>query len=148
MGEGPDKELCERLARDHRLANVIFWQPVPKTAVPAVLDALDVLLFSVRDIPVFKYGLSSNKLFDYLASGRPVVAACAVAGNPVSESGGGVCVPPESPARVADALLHMAALGDVGRNVMGERGRKWVYEHHSTDVLADRFLAALTQAQL
>jgi glycosyltransferase involved in cell wall biosynthesis len=147
VGEGPEKERCQQLARAYGLANVIFWRPVPKSAVPAVLGALDMMLFCLRDIPVFKYGLSSNKLFDYLASGRPVIAACAVAGNPVTESGGGVCVPPESPAAVADALLEMAALGDAGRGAIGERGRKWVQENHSTAMLAGRFLAALIQAQ-
>jgi glycosyltransferase involved in cell wall biosynthesis len=70
-----------------------------------------------------------------------------VTGNPVTESGGGVCVPPESPAAVADALLQMAALGDAGRGAIGERGRKWVQENHNTTVLAGHFLAALTRAR-
>ena len=147
VGEGPEKAACERLAREHDLSNVLFWRPVPKQSVPAVLGALDVMIFAVRDVPVFKYGLSSNKLFDYLASGRPVVAACGVVGNPVSESGGGICVPPESPKAVADALIDVAALGDAGRRALGERGRRWVYAHHSATVLAGQFLQALIRAQ-
>jgi glycosyltransferase involved in cell wall biosynthesis len=147
VGEGPEKERCVRLARDYGLANILFCRPVPKYAVPAVLDALDVMLFSLRDIPVFKYGLSSNKLFDYLASGRPVVSACAVADSPVTVSRGGICVPSESPAAVADALAEMAALGDAGRRVVGERGRRWVYQNHGATALAGRFLDALTRAQ-
>jgi glycosyltransferase involved in cell wall biosynthesis len=147
VGEGPERAACERLAREYDLANVMFWPPVPKQSVRAVLGALDVTLFSLRDVPVFKYGLSSNKLFDYLASGRPVVAACAAARNPVSESGGGICVPPESPKAVADALIEMAALGGAGRRALGQRGRQWVSEHHSATVLAGQFLQALTTAQ-
>jgi glycosyltransferase involved in cell wall biosynthesis len=146
VGAGPEKERCQRLARDYHLANVIFWRPVPKHAVPALLEGLDVMLFSLRDIPVFRYGLSSNKLFDYLASGRPVVSACAVKDNPVSASGGGICVPPESPNAVADALREMGALGDAGRRVIGERGRTWVYQNHGATALAGRFLEALIQA--
>lgn len=147
VGEGPEKAACEQLAREHDLSNVLFWRPVPKRSVPTVLGALDVMLFAVRDLPVFKYGLSSNKLFDYLASGRPVVAACAVPGNPVSESGGGICVPPESPKAVADALIDVAALGDAGRRALGDRGRRWVFEHHGSTVLAGQFLDALIRAQ-
>ncbi len=146
VGDGPEKAACERLAREQDLSNILFWRPVPKRSVPAVLGALDVTLFAVRDVPVFEYGLSSNKLFDYLASGRPVVAACAVAGNPVSESGGGICVPPE-PKAVADALIDMAALGAAGRRVLGDRGRRWVFEHHSSTVLAGQFLHALIRAE-
>ncbi len=147
VGEGPEKAACERLAREHDLSNVLFWRPVPKQSVPAVLSALDVMIFAVRDVPVFKYGLSSNKLFDYLASGRPVVAACEVVGNPISESGGGICVPPESPKAIADALIEVAALGDAGRRALGERGRRWVYAHHSGTALAGQFLEALVRAQ-
>ena len=147
VGDGPEKARCERLARDYGLTNVLFWQPVPKRAVPAVLEALDVTLFSLRNAAVYKYGLSCNKLFDYLASGRPVVAACAIAGCPVSASGGGVCVPCESPDAVADALLQMLALGGAGRRGMGDRGRTWVYENHGATALAGRFLDVLTQVR-
>jgi len=147
VGDGPDKARCERLARDYGLANVLFWRPVPKRAVPGVLEALDVTLFCLRDPAVYKYGLSCNKLFDYLASGRPVVSVCAIADCPVSASGGGVCVPCESPDAVADALLRMRALGDAGRRGMGEQGRTWVRQNHGATALAGRFLDALTRAR-
>ncbi len=146
IGDGPEKERCEQLARDYDLTDVIFWPPVPKVDVPAILEAFDVMLFCLRDIPVFKYGLSSNKLFDYLASGRPILAACAVPDNPVSASGGGICVSPESPGGVCDALLQLAALGHEGRQAMGERGAAWVYRNHGATQLAGRFLTALTDA--
>ena len=105
---------------ENSLDNVLFWVPCPSRRCLRS-RALDVALFCLRDIPVFRYGLSSNKLFDYLASGRPVVAACAVIGNPVSASGAGICVPPESPKAVADALARMAAMGGAGRRVLGSR---------------------------
>ena len=147
VGDGPQKAECKRLALDHGLSNVFFHDPVPKSAVPAVLDALDVTLFSVRDIPVFKYGLSCNKLFDYLASGRPVVSASPVGDTPVSISGGGISVPSGRPDAIADALLRLEALSDAGRREMGERGRRWVYQHHGSTALAGRFLEALTEAE-
>ncbi len=72
VGDGPGKEQCEQLARRYGLNNVLFWHSLPKRSIPAVLDALDITLFTLRDIAVFKYGLSCNKLFDYLASGGPM----------------------------------------------------------------------------
>jgi glycosyltransferase involved in cell wall biosynthesis len=147
IGDGPEKGRCEQLAREYHLANVLFWRPVPKRVVPTMLQALDVMLFCLRDIPVFKFGLSSNKLFDYLASGRPIVAACSVADNPVNASGGGICVPPESPGAVGEALLELAALDDASRRAIGERGTRWVYQNHGTTDLAERFLAALVKAR-
>jgi len=147
VGEGPAKAECERLAREHNLTNVIFFQPVPKQVISRVLEAIDVALFPLRDGSVARYGLSSNKLFDYLASGRPVVSCCGVDSNPVQASGGGICVPAESPEAVADALMALAAMGHEGRRAIGERGRRWVYEHHDATGLAERFLQALSGIQ-
>jgi glycosyltransferase involved in cell wall biosynthesis len=144
VGDGPDKQRCRELAAALGLGgnDILFVPPVPKRAVPEVLAALDVALFPLRDVPVFRYGLSSNKLFDYLASGRPGICASAVADNPVRASGGGICVRPE-PDEVADALAELAAAGPEGRRALGERGRAWVGRHHDTAALAERFLQAL-----
>jgi glycosyltransferase involved in cell wall biosynthesis len=147
VGDGLEKEACLRLARRHGLQNTLFWPCVPKRDVPAVLRALDVTLFALRDIPVFEYGLSCNKFFDYLAAGRPVVSACPVADTPVTASGGGVSVPAESPAAIADALVTLASLSEAQRQAIGESGSRWVYQHHGATALAGRFLDALVQAQ-
>jgi glycosyltransferase involved in cell wall biosynthesis len=145
VGDGPDKQRCERLAEALALGedSILFASPVPKREVPALLEALDVTLFPLRDVPVFRYGLSSNKLFDYLASGRPVICASAPGDNPVRASGGGICVPPEVPEAVADALGELAAAGPEARRAIGEQGKVWVYRHHDMAMLADRFLGAL-----
>ncbi|MDQ0956285.1 glycosyltransferase involved in cell wall biosynthesis [Streptomyces sp. B4I13] len=145
VGDGQEKAACLRLAHRYGLDDVLFWPPVPKQAVPAVLAELDVTLFCLRDVAVFKYGLSSNKLFDYLASGKPVLFASNAPGGPVRESGGGVCVPAESPEAVAGALAGLAAMSDTERERMGERGRRWVYRHHGMTSLADAFLAAVSE---
>ncbi len=147
VGDGLQKEKLQQLVNRYELCNVLLWPALPKQNVSAVLNALDVTLFSPQNIPVFGYGVSSNKLFDYLASGRPVVSSCAVKDTPVSASGGGICVPPESPEAVADALIALSSMDETERRVMGERGRQWVYQHHGVTALAGRFLDALTQAQ-
>ncbi|MEV6209740.1 glycosyltransferase family 4 protein [Kitasatospora sp. NPDC051914] len=144
VGDGQEKAACQQLADRHGLDNVLFWPPVPKQAVPAVLAELDVTLFCVRDVAVFKYGLSSNKLFDYLAAGKPVLFASNAPGGPVRESGGGLCVPAESPSAVADALSALAAMSETERERMGELGRRWVYLNHGMTALADAFLTAVS----
>ncbi|MEU1267054.1 glycosyltransferase family 4 protein [Streptomyces sp. NPDC005799] len=144
VGDGQEKAACQELAHRHGLDNVLFWPPVPKRAVPAVLAELDVTLFCLRDVAVFNYGLSSNKLFDYLASGKPVLFASNAPGGPVRESGGGVCVPAESPADMAAGLAGLAGMSQSERKRMGERGRRWVYRHHGMTALAGAFLDAVS----
>lgn len=143
VGDGPEKAACRRLAHELGLDDVLFWPPVPKSAVPAVLAELDVTLFCLRDVAVFRYGLSSNKLFDYLACGKPVVFASNAPGGPVRESGGGVCVPAESPDAIAEALAVLATMSETERAELGRRGRAWVYRHHGMTSLASAFLTAV-----
>ena len=147
VGDGPEKRKCQQIARRHDLRDVLFWDSLPKRDIPSIINTFDIALFSLRDAAVFKYGLSSNKLFDYLASGRPIISACATVDTPVSASGGGICVPPESPEEIADALVTLASMSAEERLAMGERGRQWVYQHHGVTALAGRFLDALVQAQ-
>lgn len=147
VGDGMEKEKSVRLTESLGIRNVLFWESLPKQCVPAVLKALDVTLFSLRDVSVFKYGLSANKFYDYLASGRPNICASAVEDTPVSVCGGGICVPPESPEDIADSLLKLASMSTAERHAMGERGRQWVYQHHGMTALAGRFLDVLVQAQ-
>jgi glycosyltransferase involved in cell wall biosynthesis len=110
------------------------------------VDSL-VALFALHGISTYKYGLSCNKLFDYMASARPVVSACAAENTLVAASGAGICVPSDSPDDIADAPMKSRSMGEAERHVMGERGRHWVYEHHGATALAGRFLGALAQAR-
>jgi len=147
VGEGSNKAACQQIAADHRLESVVFADAVPKSEIPALLSSLDITMFALSDTPVFKYGLSSNKLFDYLACGKPTIFAAGVADNPIRAAGSGICIPPDSPERVADALTELAALTDDDRHKLGVRGQRYVREHHDIGVLADRFLGAVASAR-
>jgi glycosyltransferase involved in cell wall biosynthesis len=66
------------------------------------------------------------------------------AGNdPVAEAGCGLTVEPESPEAIARGLRQLAALSPKERRQFGERGRRYVLQHHAYPVLARRFLEAV-----
>lgn len=61
----------------------------PKNKIPDTAAAADGFIFNLADIPVFKYGIRSNKLFDFMAAGRPVLFCCNSINNPVADAGAG-----------------------------------------------------------
>ena len=81
-----------------------------------------------------------------------MIAGCVVlhsvdAGNdPVSESGCGRTVAPESSEAVAQGLLQLAEMPAAKRRAMGQRGRAFVQANHTYPVLARRFVDALKAA--
>jgi glycosyltransferase involved in cell wall biosynthesis len=141
VGDGPDRESVERLARS--VPAVTVRAAVAKQHVPEILRALDATVVHATATPVYRYGISFNKLFEYMAAGRPVVFACESTYDPVAEAGAGVTVPPNDPERIAAALLEMAATTPETRTAMGEAGRAFVTRNHDLAYLGLAFAAVV-----
>lgn len=146
IGDGPLKLSLMAQAQQLGLTNVNFEPPVPKSQIPALATEADAFVIPVADLPnLYRYGISPNKLFDYLAAQRPIIIATAIIDNSVAESCAGITVPPNRPEKIADAILQMASLSYSERKKMGEAGRKYVEANHDfinisrklADVLVD-----------
>jgi len=143
MGQGPERARLEAQAVERGLGNVRFRDAVPKSAVHDALAGADAFLMILTDSPVFRHGVSPNKLFDYMAAGRPVVFAVNTPIDPVAEAGAGFRADPSSPESLAAAMERVARLPVEERAAMGMRGRRYVEAHHDVEELAERFGRAL-----
>jgi glycosyltransferase involved in cell wall biosynthesis len=138
IGEGPLKSALVDRAKALKLANVRFEDPVPKSAIPSLAAEADAFVFNLIDAPVFKYGISSNKLYDFMAAARPVLFCCASANNPIEEANSGFTVPPEDPRALAEAILKLAAMPSERRAEMGLAGRRHLEANYDMRHLAKR----------
>src|SRR5690606_20803669 len=111
--------------------------------IPVLAGQADAFAFNLIDSPIFQYGISSNKLFDFMAAARPVLFCCSSSNNPIADAGAGVTVPPENPAALAEAILELASLPLDMRKDMGMAGRRHLEEHYDMAVLADRLSKTL-----
>ncbi|MGE0023288.1 MAG: glycosyltransferase family 4 protein [Hyphomicrobium sp.] len=146
IGNGPSKPALMAMARDWQLTNVRFEDPVAKAAIPALAAEADAFVFNLQDVAVFKYGISSNKLFDYMAAGRPIIMAADAPDNPVDGAGAGLTVAPEQPEQLAAAILAMMRLSHDERARMGAAARQHVSTDYNIDALAERLAATLDHA--
>ncbi len=144
VGDGVAKPGLERRAREAGLEQVEFRPSVAPERLVEEIHAADVCVATTRDhsfcgetIPV--------KLFDYLACGRPVVAAVSGdAARVVEESGGGVVVPPGDGAALAEALAALAA--DPARcAALGAAGPAFIEERYSRRAVGTKLVALLEQ---
>jgi glycosyltransferase involved in cell wall biosynthesis len=143
IGDGPRKRPLVQRAREEGLTNVEFRNLIPKTMVPAALDEADAAIALLEDTPLYEYGISLNKLFDYFAAGKPVLFGGRVAHNYLDMAGAGITVAPRCPECIADGLAQLANLSRAERVAMGERGRAYLRTHHDWDVLASRLIDLL-----
>ena len=145
-GDGPDRTaLEERIAREG-IANVHLLGRIAKPAVASALAACDAAFLGWKRLGIYRYGVSPNKLWDYMAAGRPIVHATSAPGDPVAACGCGVSLPAEDPRALADALLDLASRPAAELAEMGRRGRVSVEQNNDYAVLAARFLAAVEQS--
>ena len=136
LGDGAEKPALMASASARGLDNVRFADPIPKADVPILLGHLDAGIFHLRPNPVFRFGISSNKLFDYMGAGLPVIFACESGYDPVRRSDGGISIPPGDAASLARAIEDMARMPADQRRQAGERGRDYVSREHDLDGLA------------
>jgi glycosyltransferase involved in cell wall biosynthesis len=143
VGRGTDRDLVIRKAQELGLDNVRFPDPVPKSKIGTVMSQADAFIYALHDLPLYRYGVSLNKLTDYLAGGRPIIFSGRSAYDPVAEIGAGYSLPPDDPVAVADAIEKLFSLTPRERIEMGKKGREYVTEFHNIPKLAARLLAAL-----
>lgn len=145
VGQGPDKDLLKRKAQEAGLKSVTFLPIVPKAAMPALLQEFDAAYIGWLRHPIYRFGISPNKLMDYMMAGKPIIHAVDAANDVVAEAGCGLCIPPEDPAALADAIARLVAMTPSDREEMGELGRVYVHANYDYRIIAKRYLDILRE---
>ncbi len=136
IGDGPDKDRLISVAKEKRLNNVSFLPPVSKALIPSILERADLLVHTIKKIEVLQYGMSPNKMYDYLASAKPIVTSIEAKNNPVEEANAGIAVEPENPEALAGAIIEISKLTEQERRELGRNGRRYVEQFHNIKILA------------
>ena len=142
LGDGKEKPALMALALERGLENVHFLPPVAKLAMAEALAASDACIALLKPIPLYAT-VYPNKVFDYMAAGRPVILAIdGVIRQVVEEAGAGQFVQPGDPGRLAEAIEWMADHPEE-RGAMGQRGRAAIEAHFDRSALAGQLLRIL-----
>jgi hypothetical protein len=137
VGDGADKQRLRLRVTEHGLRNVTLLPGIPHEQVPALLAAADICLVPLRDVPLFSSFIPS-KMFEYLAAGKPVVAALAGEAAQILREAGAWIVPPADSEALASAIRTLAA-DPQRRQAMGRQGRCYVEKHFDRGALAQLY---------
>jgi glycosyltransferase involved in cell wall biosynthesis len=140
VGDGMQRKMLEEKVREYGLDNVIFTGFVPKTQVVDICAAADVCCAVLKKVDTFKT-VYPNKVFDYMASARPVVVAIdGVARKLVEEQArSGYFVEPENSDQLAETLMDLKNNPEK-RRVFGQNGYEFVQEHFDRRKIADKYI--------
>ena len=144
VGKGEYKETLQQQIKNQELNNIIMIDPIPKTQIQSMLETFDVCYIGLKNDPLFKFGVSPNKLFDYLYAAKPIIYAIDSGKyTPVSDAGAGYEIKPENTSELVEVIKRLSALSGNERLAMGESGRKYVEEWHDYRSLAQKLETVL-----
>lgn len=140
VGDGKERANLEAQVRQHSLTNVLFTGSRPKSEMREVLAASDACLATLQDIPMFRTTYP-NKIFDYMAAGRPTVLAIdGVIRQVIEAANGGIFVPPGDDLALAAAVERLYANREEAQR-MGRSARAYVTEHFDRQRQSEAFAA-------
>ncbi len=137
LGDGKEKPTLLRRMHEMSLTNVTFLPPVSKNEIPTALAGADACLAILKPVEEYKTTYP-NKVFDYMAAGRPIILVIdGVIRQVVEAAGCGVFSTPGDPTALARAIRSLAGHPEEGK-AMGLNGRRYVEANFNRSELADR----------
>jgi glycosyltransferase involved in cell wall biosynthesis len=137
VGDGKEKPILQARAAEMGLENVRFIPPQPKTEMPQALAAADACIAILMPVELYKT-VFPNKVFDYMAAGRPVILAIdGVIRQVVEDAGAGIVVPPGDSIALAEAICSLVD-DPQARREMGSRGRAYIEANFDRASLAEK----------
>lgn len=139
VGDGQKREALEGMVRDYGLSNVSFIGTQPLETIPYFLKASDVLVESLKEVPITK-GTFPCKLFEYMASGRPIVfgARECEATKELDKAGGALWFPTEEPNKLSELILALKH-GHIDGEKLGKQYHKHASTYHLREIWAERY---------
>lgn len=143
LGSGKEAEGMTRFVKNNDLENVMIGGRVSKEAIPALLRKSSVCLAHCAvegSNESFKYGISKNKVNEYLYSNACVIYGRSDENDPVATSGAGFVIEPFSPELFADKIQQVFEMNIQERKKFGQNGKRYIEENHETGKLVEKLL--------
>lgn len=141
---GAQPRIAEQLSSSlQKYTNIEICPIIPKDEVPYVLECSDILISSIKDTPVYQFGINSNKIYDYLAAGKPIVSAINSPNNPIAEANAGITVPPDNVEALYNAVYKISNMTPQERKALGVNGRKYAEKYLDVKILSKKLIDTL-----
>lgn len=136
-GEGNYKDELIKKCEDNNLKNVMFYGYVSNEKMASILKASKLNIIAGENHDLYKYGTSMNKLFVYMAAGRPVLSNVKSGYNEITISNCGIVLDSNSPEELANGIKKIMNLSKKEYENMCNNARETA-KKYDYSVLADK----------
>lgn len=145
-GAGDQVEELQRYCQENQIFNVELYGRIEKQQIPYVLSHSDLCVLCYQNTPILRFGGSMNKMFDYFASGKPIISNAKMGYSIIEKYNCGVELSSNDPIVLADEIIHFYKLPYIVRAEYGKRSRK-AAEDFDTKILCQQFLDVMNNVQ-
>tara|TARA_B100000768_G_scaffold181261_1_gene203574 strand:+ start:4818 stop:6056 length:1239 start_codon:yes stop_codon:yes gene_type:complete len=124
-GDGEDREPLEKYCKEKGLENIIFKQRwVESKYVPYILSRSSLNILNYFPNPIFRFGGSQSKSFQYMASGKPILCNLTMGYCPITKHNAGIAREFNDAFEYAEAILHFVNLSAPNYEELCRNSRK------------------------
>jgi len=145
LGQGGEKERLQDRVSSLELNNFLFLEPVSKEQVGVFLELIDVAFISLLPEKIFRFGVSPNKVFDYMYAKKPIIWAIEAGNNLVKDAECGISVPLERVKLLKESILELKQLPLEFLKKLGKNGYNFVTKKHSYRNLSKKLIRVIEE---
>lgn len=143
-----DGVLKNKLMQQSSSENIYYFDPIPKDQVLSALSYSDICYCGSQDIPeLYKYGVSPNKIFDYMLAKKPILLGIESPNNPVELSESGYCFRPNDEGDLLRIIEKIIELDDWELSYMGNKGYRFLVKEHNFNDIASKLCEKLKELE-
>lgn len=143
VGNGGELNKFKQYCIDNNLVNVTFIPAVPKKQVQNIIKLFDICYIGWHKIDIYKYGISANKIFDYMYSSTPILHSINIKNDIVLDAECGLSVDAEDTLGIKNAILYFASLSKDELEQIGQNGKEYVIRYHNYKTLSNQYMEIL-----
>ncbi len=127
-GAGDQVDILSKRCKDEGIKNIAFKGKVDKKYVPGIISKSDINMIHWEMSGDLDYGPSFNKMFEYLAAGRPIFSTLQTPYSIIGKNKCGVSSEDNTVGGIEKALRNMISLSNEVLDNMGEQARATAYQ--------------------
>ena len=142
FGDGDERSLLEKKCVQEGISNIVFKGKVEKRFIPSIVGRADANILNYPNHDIWKYGGSQNKVFEYLAAGKPILSTIDMGYDIIDGHNAGIVLKEQDPATIARAMEGLASMASDEYTAMGLRARN-VAQQYDFKVLTNKLIECI-----
>lgn len=139
VGEGVEKKRLQEKANKLELKNITFMGAVPKMCIAELVKYFDCIYVGALDSPLYRFGVSMNKIYDAMMGGKPMLYAVGAPNNYVYRYQCGVDLEPGNCQSLVDGIEKLKNMTARERQILGDNGKNAVTQYYNYGILSKNF---------